>query len=80
MGAEIAFLTDEKAEGEFNCLAVVSVNGGKERRILHNVYSMFGVAWLPDESGLAITAPSKRTQPEIWIVSYPKGTLRRDYK
>ena len=76
-GRRIAFLTDEKAEGEFNCLAVVSVNGGPERRILHNVYSMFGVAWLPDESGFVITAPSNRTQPAIWIASYPKGTLRR---
>ncbi len=53
-GNQIAFLLDEKAEGEFNCLAVVPVSGGKERRILHNVYSMFGVAWLPDESGLRL--------------------------
>ena len=76
-GNRIAFLMDEKGMGAFNCLAVVSVSGGKEQRILHDLFSMFGVAWLPDESGLVITAPPQRTQPAIWIVSYPKGTLRK---
>ena len=74
---QIAFLLDESGMGAFNCLAVVPASGGKERRILHNVYSMFGVGWLPDESGLAITASPRRTQPEIWIVAYPKSTMRK---
>jgi serine/threonine protein kinase/Tol biopolymer transport system component len=76
-GNQIAFVIDEKAMGAFNCLAVVSTSGGRERRILHNIYSLFGAAWLPDESGLAISAPSAQTLPAVWIVSYPKGTLRR---
>jgi Tol biopolymer transport system component len=76
-GKEIAFLLDEKAMGAFNALSVVSVNGGKERRILHNAFDMFGVAWLPDESGLLITAAPLRTQKAIWAVSFPEAGLRR---
>ena len=74
---QIAFLMDDKGVGVFSCVAVVSVNGGKEQRVVSNVFSMFGVAWLPDESGLVITAPPGGTQPEIWIVSYPGGAMRR---
>jgi serine/threonine protein kinase len=76
-GKQIAFLLDEKSSGAFNALSVVSVNDGKERRVLQNVFSMFGVDWLGDESGLVVTAPPQRKQPGIWIVSYPRGTLRR---
>lgn len=40
--------------------------------------AVYDAAWLPDGSGLLITAEEKAAMPsQIWILSYPSGSLRR---
>lgn len=73
----IAFGIDESGMGSSNCIAVIPSTGGKERRILRNIVGMFGMAWLPDRSGLVITGmPAETDNLAIWLVSYPDGGLR----
>jgi eukaryotic-like serine/threonine-protein kinase len=77
-GQTIAFGIDEDGVSNKNCIAVISSNGGKERRILRHVLGIFGMAWLPDQSGLVLTGlPSGAENLALWIVSYPDGVLRR---
>jgi Tol biopolymer transport system component len=76
-GQTIAFGIDETNIGFPNCIAVISSKGGKERRILRNIF-LLGMAWLPDQSGLVINGSfSFVERPALWIVSYPAGGLRR---
>jgi len=77
-GQTIAFGIDEKGLGSMNCIAVIPSQGGKEQRILRSIGGMFGLAWLPDQSGFAVVGGNGETEHHtLWIVSYPDGSLRR---
>jgi len=77
-GQAIAFGIDEANIGFPNCLAVISSQGGTERRIRRNLFGIFGMAWLPDQTGLAISGGASPVEnSSLWIVSYPDGRTRR---
>ena len=77
-GRTIAFGIDEAGMGSSNCIAAISSQGGRERRFLRSVAGIMGLTWLPDQSGLMITAvPASLEDPALWVVSYPDGGLRR---
>jgi hypothetical protein len=60
------------------CIAIVSIQGGKERRIARNIPHITGIAWLPDQSGFVITSwPAATKNGVISILSYPGGKLRK---
>jgi serine/threonine protein kinase/DNA-binding winged helix-turn-helix (wHTH) protein len=76
-GRTIAFGIDEAGWSSANCVAVIPSSGGKERRILHHLDNIHGMAWLPDQSGLVITGLQSGTENyAVWILSYPDGSLR----
>jgi serine/threonine protein kinase len=76
-GRTIAFGIDEAGGGFLDCLSTISVNGGKELRLLRNSENISGIAWLPDQSGLAISSrPQNAGNSSIQIMSYPDGALR----
>ena len=61
-------------------LVVVPVNGGSEQVLnAQNFGFIFRTLWLPDGSGLVLTATPKEsaTRIQIFLVSYPSGQVRR---
>ncbi len=77
-GQTIAFGIDEEGINDMNCIAVIPSQGGTERRILRGVEGIHGMAWLPDQSGLAITGLHRLEEnARLWVLSYPDGGLRR---
>lgn len=58
----------------------VSVADGSERAISARTWKRAGrVAWLPDRSGLIVTAADDETEQfmQLWLISYPGGEARR---
>jgi Tol biopolymer transport system component len=73
----IAFGIDEQAFRNANSLALVSAKGGSEHRIFHHMVT-FGMAWLPDGSGLVLSSVGPdNAQFQLWVLSVPDGKLRR---
>ena len=74
----IAFGIGEGGNGNITCIAVISSQGGTERRILRKILRVAGMAWLPDQSGLVISFwPLDGENFSLWIMSYPEGSLRK---
>ena len=67
------------AGGNYGTLVKVEVEGGAERRLTPERWSVVGqVSWLPDKSGLVFTAtPEGTLGSQVWHVSYPGGEVRR---
>jgi serine/threonine protein kinase len=77
-GQTIAFGIDETGSGRINCIATISKDGGRERRVLRNVDRISRMAWLPDQSGLVLALwPAGGESSSLQVMSYPKGDLRR---
>jgi Tol biopolymer transport system component len=77
-GKTLAIAIDEEGMGNATCIASASTKGGPEHRILHHMLGIFGMAWLPDASGLLFTAAGNYEENlQAWVASYPSGTLRR---
>jgi len=60
-------------------LVEINVKDGREKRFGNfNWLSIPGIAWLPDSSGLLLSARDADTKAlQIWLMSYPDGRLRR---
>ncbi len=59
-------------------IAVMSSQGGAERRLPPEARLISQIAWLPDQSGLLFSAwPKGGDYFSLWILSYPTGKLRR---
>jgi Tol biopolymer transport system component len=65
--------------GSYQNVVEVQVEGGTEKPISARRFAEVGqVTWLPDGSGLIMTAADKRSDPiQIYHLSYPRGELRR---
>jgi Tol biopolymer transport system component len=81
-GRALAIGIDEQGMGNPNALAIVSAQGGSEYRFVHHMI-VFGMAWLPDGSGLLISSAGSESSENIyapfqlWVLSVPGGNLRR---
>jgi serine/threonine protein kinase len=78
-GGTIAVGIDEKAEGNFNALGLVGIKGGSERRLLHDTM-IWGLAWLPDASGVVYASQGAGRQfgsSQLWVLPLPDGQPRR---
>jgi Tol biopolymer transport system component len=66
-------------QGAQMSIVVVQLSDGSERTIGSARWSRVGrIAWLPDGSGLIMTASADRWSPwQIWHLSYPDGAARR---
>jgi serine/threonine protein kinase/Tol biopolymer transport system component len=76
-----AFFGADK-EGYYTHLGEVSVREGRESVISAARWRyVSGLAWLPDRSGLLISARDRASAPgspaQVWQVSYPKGEPRQ---
>jgi len=71
--------TDPKNPAGLSGLDEVDLSTGAEKPMPGRRWrALYDAAWLPDGSGLLITAEDKAAIPsQIWIVSYPSGSLRR---
>jgi eukaryotic-like serine/threonine-protein kinase len=60
-------------------LIKVSLDGGAEELVnTPNWFSVINIEWLPEGSGLIVTARESRTSPlQVWHLSYPSGAARR---
>jgi eukaryotic-like serine/threonine-protein kinase len=81
-GRTVAIGIDEQFMGNPNALAIVSADGGRERRFVHHMV-VVGLGWLPDVSGLVISSPGSEESEtadgpfQLWALSVPDGKLRR---
>ena len=60
-------------------LVEINVKDGSEKVVASPGWlSLAGITWLPDGSGLLLTARDLETKLlQVWLVSYPEGKLRR---
>lgn len=67
------------ANGYFNSVIAISVKDGSERSLTSRRWSEVGqVAWLPDSTGLIISARESTSAPfQIWQLRGSEGDLRR---
>jgi Tol biopolymer transport system component len=64
--------------GSIKTIAVISSQGGTERRLPPEARDISQLAWLPDQSGLLFSAWTKgEDYYSLWILTYPRGKLRR---
>ncbi len=64
--------------GSIKTIALISSQGGTERRLPPEARNISQVAWLPDQSGLLFSAwPKGEDHYSLWILTYPDGKLRR---
>lgn len=66
--------------GRFARQQVVAVSAvdGSEKPLGPDSWQVVGhLSWLPDGSGLVMTASDQRLLPQLWQLSYPKGEARR---
>ncbi len=64
--------------GSMKTIAVISSQGGAERRLPPDVRTVSQLAWLPDQSGLLVSAwPNGGDNFSLWILTYPAGKLRQ---
>jgi serine/threonine protein kinase len=81
-GRTLAFGIDEQSMGNTNALAIISAEGGPQRRFVHHMM-VFGLGWLPDGSGLVISSLGPEHSEtadgpfQLWALSIPAGQLRR---
>jgi eukaryotic-like serine/threonine-protein kinase len=69
----------QDASESFARVIEIDLQAGSERAITTQRWSkLSGLAWLPDGSGLLVTA-SEEMSPilQIWLISYPNGEARR---
>jgi len=71
--------SDPKNPSGLSGLDEVDVATGAEKPMPGRRWrSIYDAAWLPDGSGLLVTAEEKTAIPsQIWLLSYPSGSLRR---
>jgi serine/threonine protein kinase len=80
-GRTLAFGIDEQSLGNTNALAIISAEGGLERRFAHHMI-VSGLGWLPDGSGLVISSLGPEHSEtadgpfQLWALSVPAGQLR----
>jgi eukaryotic-like serine/threonine-protein kinase len=78
--SQIVIGIDEAALGNVNALGLVEVNGGTERRFIHQRI-IWGIAWLPDASGLLIGSPDAENPifgpSQLWVFPHPSGEPRK---
>lgn len=70
----IAF--EAPGSGGYESLWVVSSDGGRPRELVRNVWGVFGSAWSPDGSRLAVTV-NEGDGADIFVVNADGGGLRR---
>jgi serine/threonine protein kinase len=65
-------------DGYYRSVAVLNVSDGSQRVLgTHRWYDVERIAWLPDGSGIVVTAQeSAGDQYNLWQVSYPEGDAR----
>ena len=64
--------------GSIKSIAVISSQGGTERRLPPEARDISQLAWLPDQSGLLFSAWAKgEDHYSLWILAFPDGKLRR---
>jgi eukaryotic-like serine/threonine-protein kinase len=77
--SNIAVGIDEEAQGNVNSVALVAAQGGAEHRLTHHML-VWGIAWLPDGSGLLISSPGAENPggpAQLWTLSLPHRAMRR---
>ncbi len=63
--------------GEPSQVVVFRVRDGNEQILLRTGFSYIGrTEWLPDMSGLLVIAGATTADPQVWLLSYPNGTMR----
>ncbi len=83
--AGAAFSPDDKViacvEGDFgrsSKLLAINVADGAAQPITAQLWArVHALAWLPDGSGLVVSAAQSRGVPQLWQISYPSGTVSR---
>jgi serine/threonine protein kinase len=76
-GKKIAVIGVRSSDAE---LLTVDATSGEEQRIGSSRWSFLsGVSWLPDGSGIVLTAVDRSVslQGQVWLVDYPSGSVRR---
>jgi Tol biopolymer transport system component len=64
--------------GSIKTIAVISSQGGTERRLPPETRDVSQLAWLPDQSGLLFSAWLKgEDHYSLWVLAYPDGKLRQ---
>jgi eukaryotic-like serine/threonine-protein kinase len=79
-GRRIAsFLIDPTEGGQNYKLVEVDTTSGEEKPIEGGKWRQINsMRWLPDGSGLLLAALRKSaTQAQLWVVSYPEGSIRK---
>ena len=79
-GQHIAFVTSQTGpEGLHSSLKEVDISTGVARPILGKHWQhIYDFAWLPDGSGLLVSAMEKIASPlQLWIIPHPGGAVRR---
>jgi len=77
-GKVLAVAHGSNQGGEHNAVATVSIADGKLKDFSQSSLGLVSVAWLPDESGVAVVGRERESPNlQIWEVSFPEGTTRR---
>ena len=77
-GKLIACVGHDPRDGYFTIVEVKIIEGTEKRLTSHKWSNISGVTWLPDMSGLVVTAQDESVgNSQIWHVSYPNGQVRR---
>jgi Tol biopolymer transport system component len=58
-------------------LVAFDVADGRERAIGGGTWTVWGLAWLPDGSGIVAAASRDREDSQLWFISWPDGAARR---
>jgi eukaryotic-like serine/threonine-protein kinase len=63
--------------GEPSQVVAFRVRDGKEQLLTKSGFPFIGrTEWLPDMSGLLVIAGTSYADPQVWLLSYPSGTMR----
>ena len=63
--------------GELSQVVAFRVKDGQEQVLTKSGFPFIGrTQWLPDMSGLLVVAGTSTADPQVWLLSYPSGTMR----